>query len=89
MGKEILPYIDATFPTYKVGNTRLLIGDSLAGSIALMTAMTYPTIFSQVALLSPMYNENIKQKFDTCMNKDQLTIWHAIGFRRRRFYFTN
>ncbi|MDU6557260.1 MAG: alpha/beta hydrolase-fold protein, partial [Staphylococcus epidermidis] len=34
MGKEILPYIDATFPTYKVGNTRLLIGDSLAGSIA-------------------------------------------------------
>ena len=78
MGKEILPYIDATFPTYKVGNTRLLIGDSLAGSIALMTAMTYPTIFSQVALLSPMYNENIKQKFDTCMNKDQLTIWHAI-----------
>ncbi|MEJ7221053.1 alpha/beta hydrolase-fold protein, partial [Staphylococcus gallinarum] len=53
MGKEILPYIDATIPTYKVGNTRLLIGDSLAGSIALMTAMTYPTIFSQVALLSP------------------------------------
>lgn len=62
MGKEILPYIDATFPTYKVGNTRLLIGDSLAGSIALMTAMTYPTIFSRVALLSPMYNENIKKK---------------------------
>lgn len=85
MGKEILPYIDATFPTYKVGNTRLLIGDSLAGSIALMTAMTYPTIFSQVALLSPMYNENIKQKFDTCMNKDQLAIWHAIGLEEEDF----
>ncbi len=85
MGKEILPYIDATFPTYKVGNTRILIGDSLAGSIALMTAMTYPTIFSQVALLSPMYNENIKQKFDTCMNKDQLTIWHAIGLEEEDF----
>ncbi|MEJ7545523.1 alpha/beta hydrolase-fold protein, partial [Staphylococcus hominis] len=67
------------------GNTRLLIGDSLAGSIALMTAMTYPTIFSQVALLSPMYNENIKQKFDTCMNKDQLTIWHAIGLEEEDF----
>ena len=59
MGKEIL-YIDATFPTYKVGNTRLLIGDSLAGSIALM--MTYPTILVRVALLGPMYNENIKKK---------------------------
>ena len=50
-----------------------------------MTAMTYPTIFSQVALLSPMYNENIKQKFDTCMNKDQLTIWHAIGLEEEDF----
>ena len=48
MGKEILPYIDMTFPTYKVGNTRLLIGDSLAGSIALMTAMTYPTILVEL-----------------------------------------
>ncbi|MCC3696987.1 esterase family protein, partial [Staphylococcus epidermidis] len=85
MGKEILPYIDATFPTYKVGNTRLLIGDSLAGSIALMTAMTYPTIFSRVALLSPMYNENIKKKIDTCMNKGQLTIWHAIGLEEADF----
>lgn len=28
--KELLPFIDQTFPTYKVGNSRLLIGDSLA-----------------------------------------------------------
>lgn len=62
MGKEILPYIDATFPTYKVGNTRLLIGDSLAGSIAFNDCNDLPNYFSRVALLSPMYNENIKKK---------------------------
>lgn len=56
-----------------------------SGSIALMTAMTYPTIFSRVALLSPMYNENIKKKIDTCMNKGQLTIWHAIGLEEADF----
>lgn len=28
--KELLPFIDQTFPTYKVGNSRLLIGDSLS-----------------------------------------------------------
>ena len=54
-----------------------------------MTAMTYPTIFSQVALLSPMYNENIKQKFDTCMNKRSIDDMACHWFRRRRFYFTN
>ena len=49
VGKELLPFIDKTFPTYKVGNARILMGDSLAGSIALLT-LTYPTIFSQVAI---------------------------------------
>lgn len=79
VGKEILPYVDSTFPTYKVGNARLLIGDSLAGSIALMTALTYPTIFSQVAMLSPMYNQNIKQKLESCDDRKQLTLWHAMN----------
>ncbi|HDC3259749.1 TPA: esterase family protein, partial [Staphylococcus aureus] len=51
VGKEILPFIDSTFSTLKVGNARLLVGDSLAGSIALLTALTYPTIFSRVAML--------------------------------------
>lgn len=85
VGKEILPYIDSTFPTYKVGNARLLIGDSLAGSIALMTALTYPTIFSQVAMLSPMYNQNIKQKLESCDDRKQLTLWHAIGLEEEDF----
>lgn len=57
VGKEILPFIDSTFSTLKVGNARLLVGDSLAGSIALLTALTYPTIFSRVAMLSPHSDE--------------------------------
>ncbi len=44
--KEILPFIDSTFSTLKVGNARLLVGDSLAGSIALLMVSTYPTNFS-------------------------------------------
>ena len=32
-----------------------------------------------------MYNENIKKKIDTCMNKGQLTIWHAIGLEEADF----
>lgn len=40
------------------------MGDSLAGSIALLTALTYPTIFSQVAMLSPQYDEVVKEKVE-------------------------
>lgn len=70
-----------------MGNARLLLGDSLAGSIALMTALTYSTIFSQAAILSPMYDKNIKLKLENCNNKEQLTLWHAIGLRRGGFHF--
>lgn len=85
IGKELLPFIDATFPTYKVGNARLLMGDSLAGSIALLTSLTYPTIFSQVAMLSPQYENIIKEKLIDCETKEQLSIWHAIGLEEEDF----
>ncbi|MCT1925442.1 esterase family protein [Staphylococcus pasteuri] len=85
IGKKLLPFIDATFPTYKVGNARLLMGDSLAGSIALLTSLTYPTIFSQVAMLSPQYDDIIKEKLIDCETKEQLSIWHAIGLEEEDF----
>ena len=87
VGKELLPFIDKTFPTYKVGNARILMGDSLAGSIALLTALTYPTIFSQVAMLSPHSDETVIDKFNKCIHSE-LSIWR-YWFRRRRFCFAN
>ena len=77
--KELLPFIDQTFPTYKVGNSRLLIGDSLAGSIAFLTSLTYPSIFSQIAMFSPHSDHTVLEKFETCKQRNRLTIWHAIG----------
>ncbi len=74
-----MPFIDSTFSTLKVGNARLLVGDSLAGSIALLTALTYPTIFSRVAMLSPHSDDKVLDKLNQCANKEQLTIWHVIG----------
>ena len=61
------------------------MGDSLAGSIALLTALTYPTIFSQVAMLSPQYDEVVKEKVEGCDTKSQLSIWHGIGLEEEDF----
>lgn len=85
MANEILPFIDKTFPTFKVGNGRVLLGDSLAGSAALITALSYPRVFSQVGLLSPQHDEAIQTLIERCQFKDQLSIWHAIGLEEGDF----
>ncbi|MGY3481324.1 esterase family protein [Staphylococcus cohnii] len=85
MANEILPFIDAQFPTYKVGNGRVILGDSLAGSAALITALSYPRVFSQVGLLSPQHDEVIQTLIERCQFQEQLTIWHAIGLEEKNF----
>ncbi|EGQ3903728.1 esterase family protein [Staphylococcus pseudintermedius] len=79
VANEILPWIDENFATYKVGNARILLGDSLAGSIALLTALSYPRVMSQVDLLSPHYDDIVKLIFNRCQFKSELNIWHAVG----------
>ena len=83
--QEILPYIDQTFSTFKVGNSRILFGDSLAGSIALMTAFSYPRIFSQVGVLSPQFAQPMDQLIERCQFKELLNIWHVVGLEEERF----
>lgn len=85
VAREIMPWIDQTFPTYKVGNARVLLGDSLAGSIALLTALSYPRVMSQVGLLSPHYDHIVESLFERCQFKDDLTIWHVIGKEEKDF----
>ncbi|MEJ7219663.1 esterase family protein [Staphylococcus gallinarum] len=85
VANEILPFIDRTFPTFKVGNSRILLGASLAGSVALMTALSYPRVFSQVGMLSPQHDEVITTMFDRCQFQEQLTIWHIVGLEEDDF----
>jgi enterochelin esterase-like enzyme len=85
MAKEILPYVDQHFPTFKVGNGRILFGDSLAGSVALVTALSYPRIFSQVGVLSPQHDDVITELLERCQLKDSLSIWHAVGLEEEDF----
>ncbi|AVP36666.1 esterase family protein [Staphylococcus felis] len=79
VAKEIFPWIDQTFPTYKVGHARIVLGDSLAGSIALLTALSYPRIISQVGMLSPHVDEVVEMLLHRCQFKENLSIWHVIG----------
>ncbi|QLK85658.1 esterase family protein [Staphylococcus sp. 17KM0847] len=83
--QEILPWIDRTFSTYNMAEGRILLGDSLAGSIALMTALVYPRLVSQVGVLSPYYDDVVETLFQRCQFREQLSIWHVIGQEERDF----
>ena len=59
LAQELVPYIDENYPTYQIGMGRALIGDSLAATVSLLTALQYPNTFGKVILHSPLVNEYV------------------------------
>lgn len=79
LAHELIHYIDETYPTYQVGSSRLLIGDSLAASISLLTAAKYPNCFGKVALHSPFVDQKVLDAVNSVQNPGALSIYHVIG----------
>lgn len=79
LAKEVVPFLDDLLPTYLMGQTRALMGDSLAGTLALMTALKYPHTFGKVIMQSPYVNQTVLQAVREADAMDQLEIYHTIG----------
>ncbi|ARD49127.1 esterase family protein [Sporosarcina sp. P33] len=79
LAHELIQYIDETYPTYQMGASRTLIGDSLAASISLLTALKYPNCFGNVVLHSPFVNEHVLESVRANQNPAALSIYHVIG----------
>ncbi|WP_301107775.1 alpha/beta hydrolase-fold protein [Sporosarcina sp.] len=79
LAHELIQYIDESYPTYQMGATRMLIGDSLAASISLLTAAKYPNCFGKVALHSPFVNEQVLKAVESIKDPAALSIYHVIG----------
>ena len=59
LAHELVPFIDENYPTFQVGAGRGLIGDSLAATISLLTALKYPNIFGKTILHSPYVDNSV------------------------------
>ncbi len=59
LAHELAPYIDENYPTYQMGKGRVLIGDSLGGTVSFMTALMYPHTFGKVVMQSPFVDETV------------------------------
>ncbi|WP_106497943.1 alpha/beta hydrolase [Lentibacillus sp. Marseille-P4043] len=76
---EVAPFLDDLLPTYHMGQSRTLMGDSLAGTLALMTALQYPNTFSNVIMQSPYVDETVMNAVKNAKQVDSMDIYHTIG----------
>jgi enterochelin esterase-like enzyme len=78
--EELVPFIDRRYSTHELAYGRALIGDSLAGTISLITSLNYPHTFANVLMQSPYINEQVKSLVEDFSNETApLDIYHVIG----------
>lgn len=77
--QEVVPLLDTLLPSYHMGQSRALMGDSLAGTLALMTAIQYPHTFGKVIMQSPYVNETVLNAVKNAINLQSIDIYHTIG----------
>ncbi|RCW69765.1 enterochelin esterase-like enzyme [Saliterribacillus persicus] len=76
---EVLPFLEEELHIQTLPAHRALMGDSLAGTLALMVAMRYPNTFGKVIMQSPFVNETVEHAVHNCEDLDKLTIFHSIN----------
>lgn len=79
LAHELVPYIDENYPTFQIGSGRGLIGDSLAATISLLTAVKYPSLFGDVILQSPYVDDYVIDQLHTVKDPSAFSIYHVIG----------
>ena len=87
--KEVVPLIKDICPLNPLGTTYALMGDSLAGTIALMTAMDAPEIFSKIVLQSPLVNDDVLAAASKATMIKDIEIYHSIGLEETNVETTN
>jgi enterochelin esterase-like enzyme len=89
LAHELVPFLDNEFPTYQMGSTRALIGDSLGATVSLMTALQYPHTFGKVLLQSPYIDEPVKDSVKNFTETGLLEIYHIVGNQETEVQTTN
>lgn len=89
LSREVVSLLDDIYPPYNLAQTRTLLGDSLAGTLALMTAIRYPNTFGNVILQSPYVDSSVLQVTESAQSLDTLTIYHIIGEKETAVTMTN
>lgn len=77
--QEVVPFLDDYLPSYQMGHARTLMGDSLAGTLSLITAFAYPNTFGKVIMQSPYIDEPVLDIIKHTKTTQPIDIYHTIG----------
>jgi enterochelin esterase-like enzyme len=88
LAHELIPYLDREYPTYQMGLSRSLIGDSLAATVSFMAAIQYPHTFGHVLMQSPFVNNDVLKAVEQT-DTSQLNIYHIIGSKESEVHTTD
>ncbi|CRK83434.1 alpha/beta hydrolase [Neobacillus massiliamazoniensis] len=89
LAHELVPYLDQTFPTYHMGSTRAMIGDSLGATVSLLTAIQYPHTFGKILLQSPYVDNHVLDIVKGFTEAQLLEIYHVIGNQETTVHTTD
>ncbi len=89
LAHELVPFLDAEYPSLQIGMGRALIGDSLAATVSFMAALEYPNTFGHVILQSPFVNDQVLQRAENMKSAELLQIYHTIGMEENEVRTTD
>lgn len=78
--EEVIPFLKDTLAINPLGYKWALMGDSLAGTLAFMTAFENKTLFDKVIMQSPLVNQAVLDLAHTIDHK-KIEVYHTIGLK--------
>ena len=89
LAHEVIPFLDQKFSTFMMTHTRALIGESLAGTSALMTVLKYPHTIGKVIMQSPYVDQTVLQTVADYQPIKSIDLYHSIGTNETAVQITN
>ncbi|GAB2699752.1 alpha/beta hydrolase [Paenibacillus thermoaerophilus] len=80
---ELVPYIEARYPARPDVTERILVGDSLGGTVSLHLALDYPYLFQNVIALSGAFLSTTHERLARESSLSWLRLWQLIGTDER------
>ncbi|GAK00940.1 esterase family protein [Geomicrobium sp. JCM 19055] len=87
--EELLPMLEDHYNLNQDPDSRLLMGDSLSASLALMACLTYPDTFQRAVLFSPYVDDQLKTMVTESNSLHSLKMYHQFGSDEREVKATD
>ncbi|QYA48864.1 alpha/beta hydrolase [Nosocomiicoccus ampullae] len=83
--KEFVPFVDDNFPTIDSRDSRLLMGESLAGSFSIKLGIHYPNLFKNILSFSPEITDEFYDEIVETDGTKDIHLYHTIGLEEQDF----